>query len=66
MQSLCMLIRTYDTQIDSNSHKRKREERALVGPPRQVGKSTLMMGLVPDLLINLNDDKTYLVFNGQS
>ncbi len=23
-----------------------------------------MMGLVPDLLINLNDDKTYLVFNG--
>jgi predicted AAA+ superfamily ATPase len=30
--------------------------------PRQVGKSTLILGLGPDLAINLNDDKTYLDF----
>jgi predicted AAA+ superfamily ATPase len=31
--------------------------------PRQVGKSTLIQDLGPDLTINLNDDKTYLDFN---
>ena len=30
--------------------------------PRQVGKSTLILNLGPDLTINLNDDKTYLDF----
>jgi predicted AAA+ superfamily ATPase len=30
--------------------------------PRQVGKSTLVLNLGPDLTINLNDDKTYLDF----
>jgi predicted AAA+ superfamily ATPase len=30
--------------------------------PRQVGKSTLILELKPDLIINLNDDKTYLDF----
>jgi predicted AAA+ superfamily ATPase len=30
--------------------------------PRQVGKSTLMLDLRPDLTVNLNDDKTYLDF----
>ncbi len=30
--------------------------------PRQVGKSTLMLNLGPDLIINLNDDRTYLDF----
>ena len=30
--------------------------------PRQVGKSTLILDLGPDLTINLNDDKTYLDF----
>jgi uncharacterized protein len=30
--------------------------------PRQVGKSTLILELGPDLVINLNDDKTYLNF----
>jgi uncharacterized protein len=30
--------------------------------PRQVGKSTLILNLGPHLIINLNDDKTYLDF----
>jgi predicted AAA+ superfamily ATPase len=30
--------------------------------PRQVGKSTLILELGPDLVINLNDEKTYLDF----
>ena len=30
--------------------------------PRQVGKSTLILDLGPDLIINLHDDKTYLDF----
>jgi predicted AAA+ superfamily ATPase len=34
----------------------------LLWGPRQVGKSTLILDLGPDLAINLNDDKTYLDF----
>ncbi len=41
---------------------RKSPKSVLLLGPRQVGKSTLILELRPDLVINLNDDKTYLDF----
>jgi predicted AAA+ superfamily ATPase len=51
-----MIPRLISTLI-SNSPKS-----VLLLGPRQVGKSTLILDLKPDLVINLNDDKTYLDF----
>ena len=40
----------------------KTNKSVLLLGPRQVGKSTLLRGLKPDLVINLADDQTYLNF----
>lgn len=44
------------------SHIAKSPKSVLLLGPRQVGKSTLISGLRPDLTINLSDDKVYLDF----
>jgi uncharacterized protein len=41
---------------------KKSPKSVLLLGPRQVGKSTLILDLRPDLVINLNDDETYLYF----
>jgi predicted AAA+ superfamily ATPase len=41
---------------------RESQKSVLLLGPRQVGKSTLILGLRPDLAIDLNDAKTYLDF----
>jgi predicted AAA+ superfamily ATPase len=48
-------------RLIANSISKSPKSVLLVGP-RQVGKSTLILGLKPDLVVNLNDDKTYLDF----
>lgn len=51
-----MISRLLSFQIE------KSPKSVLLLGPRQVGKSTLILKLNPDLVINLNDDKTYLDF----
>jgi predicted AAA+ superfamily ATPase len=48
-------------RLISSAIRQSRKSVLLLGP-RQVGKSTLILNLGPDLTINLNDDKTYLDF----
>jgi predicted AAA+ superfamily ATPase len=48
-------------RLISSAIRRSPKSVLLLGP-RQVGKSTLILNLGPDLTINLNDDRTYLDF----